>query len=126
MRHSEAERSKDAVRPFVDAINRRNFLALDALLAADVRRHSGATPGVMVENRDQFKAFLEQDIAAVPDSRQEIDFMFADGDFVAIRMLYLGTQRGPWGSFPPSDRGLELPVVGTIRVENGRIAEIWV
>ncbi|MGB5302463.1 MAG: ester cyclase, partial [Gemmatimonadota bacterium] len=33
---------------------------------------------------------------------------------------------GQMGPFPPSGKQLELPFIGLLRVENGKIAEIWV
>lgn len=113
------------VRRMIDAINERDLDALDALMAPDVRRHSAATPGVTVESLEQFKEFLRQDFAAVPDSRLEIELMFAGGDHVGMRIIYGGTQTGPLGPFPPSGRTFELPFLGIARIEDGKIAELW-
>jgi len=121
-----AKHSEAIVRGMVEAINDRDFAALDTLVAANVQRHSGATPGVTVENLEQFKAFLHQDLAAVPDARQDIEFLFSEGDMVAGRFTYSGTQDGPMGPFPPSHRRLEVPFIGILRIEDGKIAEIWV
>jgi steroid delta-isomerase-like uncharacterized protein len=122
----EDERNKETVRRMIEAINARDFDALDDLVAADVHRHSAATAGVTVESLDQFREFLRQDLAAVPDAQQEIDFMLADDDLVAVRVLYRGTQQGQFGPFPPSNKRLELPFIGILRLEGGKIAEIWV
>ena len=122
----DIEANKELVRRMTDLINRRDFVALEAVLAPDLRRHSGATPHLTIESREQFIEFLHQDVAAVPDSHQEIDFMLAEGDLVAARVIYSGTQTGPWGPFPPSGEHLELPFIGILRIDDGRIAEIWV
>ena len=66
----ETERNKAVIRAMVEAVNQRDLAALDALVAEDVKRHSDATAGVVVENRQQFKAFLEADFATVPNSVQ--------------------------------------------------------
>lgn len=120
------EANKQLVRGMAEAINARDFDALDDLVAADVRRHSAATPDVTVENLDQFKEFLHQDLAAFPDAVQEVDFMLAEGDLVAGRFFYRGTQTGQMGPFPPSSMALDLPFIGILRIEDGKIAEIWV
>ena len=120
------EPNEEVVCRMVEAINRRDLSALDDLVAEDVQRHSAATAGLTINNRAQFKAFLEQDFVAVPDSRIEIDLMFSKGDLVAVRALYRGTQRGNWGPFPPSNKVLELPYISILRVTEGRIAELWV
>jgi len=120
------DRNKDIVRQMTEAINARDFDALDDLVADDVSRHCAATPEVTVENLEQFKEFLRQDLAAVPDAQQEIEFMVAEDDRVAAYVMYRGTQRGQLGPFPPSNKSLEIPFIGILRLENGKIAEIWV
>lgn len=118
--------NKELVRRMTDAINARDLDALDQLVAANLHRHSAATAGVVVESLDQFKDFLRHDFAAVPDSKQEIQFMLAEGDRVAAYVTYGGTQSGQLGPYPPSNRHFEIPFIGILRVEGGKIAEIWV
>lgn len=118
--------NKEVVRRMVEAINARNLAALDQVVAANIHRHSGATPGVVVENLEQFKAFLSKDTAAVAGSRQEIQFMLAEGDRVAVYLTLSGTQRGQLGPYPPSNRHMEIPFIGILRLEDGKIAEMWV
>ena len=65
------------VRSTADAINARNLDALEHLVAHDVVRHSAATAGVAVTNLEEFRAFLRSDFAAVPDSIQTIELIFA-------------------------------------------------
>ena len=114
------------VEQMTDAINNRDLDALDELVASDLHRHSAATPGLIVENLQQFKDFLKQDFASVPDSHQEITHIFGQGDWVAVRAVYRGTQKGAWGPFPASNKSVELPFIGILRIEDGKIAEIWV
>jgi len=118
--------SETVVLQMIDAVNARDFDALDGLVAADVRRYSGATPDVAVRSLADFKAFLHQDLAGVPDAVQEINQIFSNGPMVAVHVTYKGTQSGPMGPFPPSNRRLELPFIGILRVEDGKISEIWV
>ena len=114
------------VKAMATTINDRNLDALDDFVTTDVVRHSGATPGVVVTNISEFRAFLETDFATVPDSVQEIDIIFGGGDYVAMRARYIGTQTGPMGPFPASNKRLELPFIGILRLESGKVAEIWV
>jgi len=114
------------VREMTEAINQRNLEALDEFVSSNVIRHSAATPGVNVSSLDEFRSFLKTDFAAVPDSVQKIEIIFGSGDFVAVRATYSGTQSGPMGPFPASGKKLELPYMGILRFEQGKIAEIWV
>lgn len=120
------EANKATVRQMIEAMNARDFDALDGLVAGNIQRHSAATPGVVVENLGQFKDFLRQDLAAIPDASQEVRLMVAEGDLVALFGTYRGTQRGQMGPFPPSDRVMEIPFVAFLRLADGKIAEMWV
>jgi predicted ester cyclase len=52
--------------------------------------------------------------------------MLAEGDLVAIWATYEGTQRGQMGPFPPSGKKMRVDFGAILRVENGKIAELWV
>ena len=121
-----AEDNKAIVSTMIAAMNARDFAKVEELIADNVRRHSSATPGVIVENREQFMAFLHQDLSICPDASQEINLMLAEGDRVAVHVAYRGTQTGSMGPFPASGRSMELPFIGILRVQDGKIAEIWV
>lgn len=122
----ETERNKDIVRRMVAAVNERNLDALSDVVSADVHRYSGATPEVTVESLDQFEDFLRQGRSAVSDGHQEINFMLAENDLVAAHLTYRGTQKGQMGPFPPSNQPFEVPFIGILRIEDGKIAEMWV
>lgn len=119
------EANKTTVRQLIAAINEHDFDAIDELVAADVVRHSQATPGVEVRNREQLKEFLRQDLTTFPDAHQEIHCMVAEGDKVALYLTLTGTQDGPMGPFPATGRKVEVKFLGIMRVENGKVCEIW-
>ena len=121
-----ANESVGIVRTMIDLVNHRDLDALSSVIADDIVRHSAATPGVAVTSLDEFKAFLEQDFAGIPDAVQEVDISFGAGDKVAVRARYIGTQTGQMGPFPPSGKRVELPFMAILRIENDKIAEMWV
>ena len=79
-----------------------------------------------VNSLDDLKAFLRQDLAAVPDQTQTIEMIVAEGDKVALWANYSGTQEGQMGPFPPSGEHVDLDFAAILRIEGGRIAERWV
>jgi steroid delta-isomerase-like uncharacterized protein len=121
----EAENVQVAI-DMVEAINDRELDRLDQLVAPDIVRQSAATAGVVVTSLEQFKAFLRSDFAGVPDSVISIDIVFGNDEYVAMRAIYSGTQTGQVGPFPPSGKRVELPFMGILRIDEGRIAEMWV
>jgi ketosteroid isomerase-like protein len=64
---SDVANNKALVLRFVDAGNERDMDALDELLTPDFKRHCPATPDVEVNCPDDFKRFLERDVAAMLD-----------------------------------------------------------
>ena len=117
--------NKTVARQLIDAINSNDLDALDSVVAPDVVRHSQATPGVTVRDIDDFKNFIRQDKQSVPDARIDIEIMVAEGDYVAMIASYRGTQSGPMGPFPASNRPVDLRFLSFIRLSGGHIAEIW-
>jgi len=110
----------------VEAINNRDLGRLDELVSQNVVRHSAATAGVVVTSLAEFKAFLESDFASVPDSVMKIDVIFGNAEYVAMRAMYSGTQSGQMGPFPPTGKRFELPFIGILRIDDGKIAAMWV
>lgn len=121
-----AEQNKALARRFGDAINRRQFDLLDDIVAPDFVRHCQATPQADVRSLAAFKEYLRQDAIVVPDSVQTPKHLLADGDLVAVWATYEGTQSGPMGPFPPSGKKMQLEFAAVLRVENEKIAEMWV
>jgi predicted ester cyclase len=115
-----------AVRGMIETINQRDLDGLSQFVSDDVVRHSTATPGVVVTNLAEFRTFLVNDIATMPDSVQHIDIIFGSGDYVAVKARLIATQTGQMGPFPPSGKKIELVFMGILRTENGKVAEIWV
>jgi predicted ester cyclase len=124
--HTTSEENKVIVRRFGEAMNTRQYHLLDEIVAPDLLRHCQATPEVDVRSLQQFKAFLKQDLAVFPDSVQTLKHLIAEGDMVAVWIGYEGTQRGQMGPFPPSGKKMRVDCAAIVRVENGKIAELWV
>ncbi len=120
------ERNKIQVEAMIAAINGRDLDSLDEVVAADVVRHCQATPDVTVANLDDFKAFLRQDFAMVPDSVVEIHHLICERELVSVWCTYSGTQEGAFGPFPPTGKRFSVDFGGHLRIDDGKIAEMWV
>lgn len=120
------ERHKEVVRLNAQAFNERDRSLLAATTHPKIVRHSQATPGLIVESREDLMAFFESDWASFPDSHIEITHMAAEVDLVGIFGRYTGRQDGQIGPFPPSGKELDLDFGAVFRIEDNQIAEIWV
>jgi steroid delta-isomerase-like uncharacterized protein len=121
-----AAENKMLVRRFEEAMNTRQLHALDELVAPDFVRHCQATPNLDIRSLEQFKDFLRQDVAVFPDNTQTFTHVIAEEDMVAVWATYEGTQRGQMGPFPPSGKKVRFDFAAILRVENGKLAELWV
>lgn len=118
--------TKALIRRLEDAMNTRQLELLDDILAPDFVRHCEATPELDVRSLEQFKDFLRQNTASFPDNTQTFTHVVAEGDMAGIWTTYEGTQMGQLGPFPPSEKKARFDFGGVLRVENGKIAELWV
>jgi predicted ester cyclase len=125
MGNSTAE-SKILVRRLEEAMNSRQLDALDEVVAPNFVRHCQATPNLDVRSLAQFKDFLRQDVAVFPDNTQTFTHVVAEGEMVAVWATYEGTQVGQMGPFPPSGKKVRFDFAAILRVENGKLAELWV
>src|SRR6185312_2009209 len=112
----------EVVRAFVEAVNRRDWQALETLVAPDFARRSMAA-GAPVSSRQELIQFLHAEYATFPDAKEEIAELVAGSDKVAVRMRFRGTQFGPMGSYPPTGRPVESEYLAIYRVEGGVIVE---
>jgi steroid delta-isomerase-like uncharacterized protein len=120
------EPNKAIIRQFFEAWNSRQPEAFDELVAPDVVRHCQATPGLDVNSLDQLKEFLRLDTEVFPDSVQTLKHLVAEGNLVAVWVMYEGTQQGPMGPFPPSGARAQFDFGAVFRIARGKIAEWWV
>lgn len=122
----ELEANKELVGHFTEATNAADWDALAEIVAEDFTRHSAATAGPPVASRDEFVQLQESFLLSFPDQHVSIQRMIAEGDYVAARATYTGTQTGPMGEFPATGRTVEAPFMAMFRIEKGQVAELWV
>ncbi len=120
-----SESNKSIICSFVGAVNAQDWPRLLALLATDFRRHSAAAGEPSVHSADDLVTFLKAEFITFPDAFEALLDMVAEGDKVAARHGFRGTQLGPMGHFPPTGKVLEATYLAIYRIENGRIAEAW-
>ena len=122
---TQLERNKTVVRAFIEAINAKDWSKLDEFVAAGVVRHSQPSGQPQVRCRDDLKEFLRREAETFPDAHERIQFLVAEGDKVAARLAFRGTQLGPMGPFPASGNTLSADFTCIFRLAGGRIAEVW-
>ena len=105
-----------------EAWNRRNPAVVDELFAPDYVAHlPGSPPLDRAGHRDFIAAFQ----VAFPDGRSTTEDLLAEGDRVAWRWTFRGTQRGEFQGLPPTGKPVALTGISILRVAGGQVVESW-
>ena len=123
---TQLEANKEVVRRFTAIANAADWDALDEVMTEDFRRHSQASAGPPVESREAFKQLPRSFLASMPDQGVDFHMLIAEGDKVAGYATYSGTHTGPMGDFPITGKRAESKFLAMFRLEDGKIAELWV
>lgn len=123
----QVEQNKAAVRRAIERLNAGDLDGFAAALAPDYVRHCQAMPPDLQEIHGPavMKQWLASNFAIFPDYHEEIEFLVGEGDYVAWRSRGTGTQKGPMGPFPASNKRMEIVIIGMHRFAGGLIAETW-
>ena len=117
------ETNKAIVHRFVeDGANAGNMDVIDELFADDFVNHDPTQPAA--RDLPALKQVMMARLAAFPDQRTTIEDLFAEGDRVAKRWTWRGTQTGEFNGIPPTGRQVTLAGIDILRVSDGKIREI--
>jgi predicted ester cyclase len=62
----------------------------------------------------------------MPDQKITLEIVLAEDDKVAVFATYSGTMTGSMGEFAATGRSLTSRFLAIFRIEEGRIAELWI
>ena len=121
---SESERNKAVIRRFVEEVqNNKDFTVYDELNAEDFVNLS-SPPGIPPD-REGGKMYLSGFLSAFPDAHFTIDDMIAEGDRVATKKTFTGTQTAALGEIPATGNRVTLQYDDIMRLRDGKIVEHW-
>lgn len=97
--------------------------AAEEVYAVDVVIHNAApgNPGGI----EGVKLTVSSVRAAFPDLEFATEDLLAEGDKVAQRWSWTGTQEGEFMGNPPTGKKTTMSGISIVRVANGKIVEIW-
>ncbi len=119
------DESERVVREFVDAVNAQDWAKLGVLVSANFVRHSAAAGSAGIRSRDDLIRFLQDEYRTFPDAHEEIIEMMADGERMAVRHRFRGTQRGALGPYPPTGKVMDVEYIAIYVVRGSQIVEAW-
>jgi steroid delta-isomerase-like uncharacterized protein len=117
--------NKHIARSWFDAMNQRDFAAIDRLFATDYILHY---PGIPEGARggDVIRELVSAYVAAFPDLRFTVTRLIAEADTVLVAWTAEGTHQGTLMGLEASGRRARWEGTSVLRVRDGRIAEDWV
>lgn len=117
--------NKALVTRFIDAVwNGEDLDAINDLASPDLVVH-GLGAGVD-RTRSEFADFHGGLLDAVPDLNHDIEDIVAEGDRVVASVTIRGTPERQCGALAPTGKTFESVGFQQYRIEDGRIAEVWV
>ena len=117
------EEHKSAYRRIIEAVNAGDFDALDALFADDMVDHNPIPD--QLSGLAGFKQWMAFARSSFPDMRGTVEQVLAEGDLVAGRVTWRGTQAGPFGGVAPTGRFVAFEAYHIARFEGEKVAEWW-
>jgi len=115
--------NEELVRDYLRAFNERDHDRMTELLADDVVEHG---MGEELHGPDEILDFLDAHFQTFPDYSGTTGRMVADGDTVAVQYTVSGTHTGEYRDVEPTGHKAEWTGLAMYRIEDDRIAEIWI
>jgi predicted ester cyclase len=116
------EDNKAIVRRFFAEYDRGNLDGAAELLTTDFVNHQSDNT---LQNRVEFKQLGSAFIMAFPNLQETIEDQVAEGDKVATRLTFSGTQSGELMGIPPTGKRVTFTSLTIDRLVDGKIAERW-
>ena len=116
--------NKELVRRWLSELwDQARFEVADELLAEKFTRHSEGYPA---QGPDAYVAIIKSCHDAFPDPRiTMVGEPIAEGDRVFVRWRWTGTHEGTFRGVTPTYREIDVLGEDVIRVEDGRITDVW-
>lgn len=117
------EEHKATYRRIIAAVSAADGDALDALVAGDVVDHNpipDQAPGVV-----GFKQWMGTARQSFPDLRGTVGHVVAEGDLVAGRVTWQGTQTGRFMGVAPTGRSVTFAAYHIVRFGSGMAVGWW-
>jgi len=110
-----------AKRFIEEVFNNGNYDVIDDLVGRDFVAHLGG----MQYGRDAFTEMIQSYRNGFPDYQCVIVDQIAEGDQVATRWTFSGTQNGQLMGMPPSGKRVTVTGVAIDRIAEGKLVESW-
>lgn len=116
---SVEDMNRDLFLTYAQAELNRDYNLFDDLLTEDFVRYGSSAFAPVVNNREEFKAFLQETAAMFPDYVNTVEMMVVDKDLIAVSVAFKGT-------FVGNGEVVEFPFMAFWTIEDGRLSQLRV
>ena len=119
-----AEQNKVVVRRWFDEfINKNNMALAEELIDPNYVNHF--LPPDAGKGPEAEKQIMTMFFSAFPDLKGTVEDLFAEGDRVAVRIIWRGSNTGSFMGMPPTGKQAAFATTNIFRVSDNKIAENW-
>jgi steroid delta-isomerase-like uncharacterized protein len=117
--------NKEKVQQFYnDVINAHNPEALGTYCSADFVDHN-PDPGHSGQGMEDLKSGFKDWFVGMPDVHVTTKFMIAQGDTVMSYVSMTGTNSGPMGGMPATNKQVNIDGIDVVVIKDGKAVERW-
>jgi steroid delta-isomerase-like uncharacterized protein len=117
------EENKALFRKLIQLQESGDLNTVDQVIAPNWVDHNPSMPPL--QGYEGFKQLTLAFRSAFPDMRLEIEDILAEGDKVAARLHFRGTNSGSFQGMPATGKTVEFTATGIFRIVDGKVAENW-
>lgn len=118
-----AAENLELARRYATVLESGSVAGADDFLSDDFQFHPPGSPSALT--LDGWKHFTSLFQTAFPDLRYVIEDTIAEEDKVGELLRFEGTHRGEFQGIQPTGRRVSFLGMSIMRIEDGRIAELW-
>lgn len=121
----DPETNQELIEHLVEqAWNNGNLGVIDDVVASDYVLHDPTFP-MPIHGSEGFKEYIFAMNSPFPNARITVEAIIAQGDKVAVRWTYTGTQEREMMGIPATGRTVTLNGITIHRLADGKIVESW-
>ena len=122
----QVEANKAVVKKYIDALGTARFDAvLKEVKAANYKELRDEFENLKYNLDADLTAASKPAVKAIPDRKNEVTCIIADGDLVAAAIKVTGTHKDNFMGVPATNKSFEFPGVSIFKLANGKISEAW-
>jgi steroid delta-isomerase-like uncharacterized protein len=111
-------------RFYNEVFNSHNVAGIKSYCTSDFIDHN-PSPGHTGKGLDDLTAQLNEFLTALPDLHITTDIMIAEEDKVVTYLTMTGTNSGPFGNMPATNKSVKINGVDIVQIKDGKATERW-